>query len=62
MNAKQEKKYLKGKGLKCPYCDSANLEGDQPDSDGDHIAVNVVCADCDKGWTDIYKLIGVGPK
>ena len=60
LDKKNVAKYIKI-GSRCPYCNSDNLnvEVAKSDYDGVRIYQNVSCCDCEKGWTDIYQLIGI---
>ena len=48
-----EQKYLKGKGLRCPFCDSDNLDGGSLKSD-EVISQSITCLACDKEWIEEY--------
>jgi transcription elongation factor Elf1 len=52
-------KYLKAKGMRCPFCNSKNLDADKLDADGPEATANVICNDCSEEWVDIYTLTGV---
>lgn len=43
----------------CPYCGEENLSGDFFNTEDGIATQTVVCADCGKEWTDIYKLVNI---
>ena len=47
-------------GMKCPACESDNIEGIGGgfDIDGMQASNNMQCMDCFTAWSDIYKLAG----
>jgi len=53
-------KYIKNKGIRCPYCESEKIFADgQLNTDGHEYGVAkdlVRCYDCGNEWYDIYKL------
>lgn len=53
--------YARQGGPACPYCRSKNIEGHQHDYSAEYVYQNIVCLDCGKEWTDVYKLIGYEP-
>jgi hypothetical protein len=55
----QERKYIQRNGTRCPYCESRDIEADSARLDGSEVFSNVSCHCCGKGWTEIYKLIGI---
>jgi transposase-like protein len=59
---KNRKNYLQNGGVKCPYCQSNNI-------DAIHISLfhggarqTVICNACNESWIDIYELTGVEEK
>jgi C4-type Zn-finger protein len=59
MTNEQRLKYLKNKGLRCPYCETPDITAREMNADGDVICVEVSCDDCGKEWVDIYKFADV---
>jgi DNA-directed RNA polymerase subunit RPC12/RpoP len=55
----QKTKYLKQRGVRCPHCDSYELQTRMGDRQDDYIIVQVTCGDCGREWKDEYKLTGV---
>ena len=57
-----ETQYVKSSGLKCPRCESENIDPvDYFESDrtiNDCILQNILCLDCNAEWFDVYKLDG----
>lgn len=58
MNETQRKAYLEDSS-KCPFCQSYQIEGSSVEISNDRAYQTVSCNDCDKRWTDIYKLSDV---
>ena len=48
-------KYFKDGGHHCPYCNSKEIDAESPECDGE-ISEVVICGDCGRTWTDIYRL------
>lgn len=56
------KRYLKQKGIHCPYCNSININARAADCEEPDYLIQVVdCEDCNQSWEDTYKLISVRP-
>lgn len=53
-----DQEYVNKGGGCCPYCQSANIEGDSIDIDANIAWQEVRCLDCEQIWHDVYKLIG----
>ncbi len=54
--------YVSGDFNRCPFCRTlGELEGHETDSTGPEIHVKVHCNRCDRGWTEVYQLIGIRP-
>lgn len=47
--------YLTG-SCECIFCGSDNITGDQWDLNGDQVSQNIFCNDCEREWTDFYRL------
>jgi C4-type Zn-finger protein len=56
-----KKAYLQSEGSICPYCSSKNITGHQFGYEGMNIWQSVICEECGKEWTDVYKLVDVEP-
>jgi DNA-directed RNA polymerase subunit RPC12/RpoP len=57
----QTQKYLESRGIRCPYCDSDNLEPVPPgimQVDSEEAWMQMQCLDCQQTWDDIYQLTG----
>lgn len=52
-------KYLKDKGMLCPYCDSNDLTTGNSDFSHNAVTQDVKCLACNKSWTDTYILYDV---
>ena len=48
-------KYLQNP-MRCPFCQSKEIEAAKPEANGDDITVPVVCTSCREEWEDIYEL------
>lgn len=55
----QVKEYLKDCGLRCPYCGSDQIEGDEWNSGAGEAWQEIRCLACDKKWDDLYNLVGI---
>lgn len=55
----QEKKYIENKGLRCPHCNSNDLDTGCPNADGDVVTIEVTCKKCGEEWKDLYTLTGI---
>lgn len=49
-------KYLKAKGVRCPYCGSEDLNAGGVEVDAGEALQDVRCLSCDESWTDVYEL------
>lgn len=58
LSKEARKKYLKTPTT-CPYCSSRKLEADSLDVDGAWGDSSVLCRDCGRRWTDIFKLVDI---
>ena len=54
----QKKKYLKKTGVRCPYCNSGDLNtiGSLRSNKYGKATQDVQCLGCGKMWTDVYTL------
>jgi formate dehydrogenase maturation protein FdhE len=52
------KEYLSHSGNKCPFCGSHNISGREVQTDCDYAWRKVDCNDCDKEWTENFKMTG----
>lgn len=50
--------YLANQGVRCPFCHSNNIEAGTGEINAGDAFQKVVCNDCEKEWTDEYKLVG----
>ena len=49
--------YLRGEGVKCPFCnDGDSLEGSSINIDEGYARQEMVCNNCEEEWTDSYRL------
>ncbi len=59
INSKQEKQYVENQGVRCPHCNSDELDAGEPQADGAEIIVEITCNSCREIWKDLYKLAGI---
>lgn len=52
-------KYLKDKGVYCPFCRSSNLVAGETEAINGILTQGCYCANCDTEWKDQYKLVGI---
>lgn len=43
----------------CEYCGSSDIEGGDPEVDGDSAFVPVHCNHCNSQWNEVYKFVGI---
>jgi hypothetical protein len=56
----QKKLYLEHRGLRCPVCESSQIDGQGIEFDSEDIATEeVICLKCGSGWTDTYAITNV---
>lgn len=51
--------YVRGGGVKCPFCESENIVGGDREIDCGMTYQEVSCDGCAERWTDIYTLVGI---
>ena len=52
-------RYLENGGVRCPFCDSDDLEGGFIEVDEGGACQEVRCLACERRWRDSYKLVDV---
>ena len=55
---KSESWYVRNEGLQCPYCESDQLQGSNIEIECGWAFQEMLCSNCQKHWTDHYKLVG----
>ena len=50
--------YVKATGNICPFCSANNITAHQFTAGGDWAYQSVTCDECEREWTDTYKLTG----
>lgn len=51
--------YIQCKGQHCPFCTSFDIEATEGvDVDGGTATQEIRCNDCERFWTDVYRLVG----
>jgi transcription elongation factor Elf1 len=58
LTPQQKQNYIE-KPNHCPYCGSGYLTPSHANFDGNIVTEDISCGECDKEWTDIYKLINI---
>jgi len=53
-----QKRYVRFKGTRCPFCDSTDIVGQSVNIDGGGASQEVGCSACDREWIDLYQLVG----
>ena len=53
-----QKKYVKGKGRRCPFCNSKHIDTGEIETEGEVAYGEIFCTTCEKSWVDEYRLIG----
>ena len=57
MNEKEmAKRYVQAGGVKCPFCDSVDIEGGAVEIDFGRAYQKVTCKKCGHDWSDGYSL------
>ena len=59
LSKKQKKIYIKKQGIRCPFCNSEDLEGNYHVDMDLEIRNKVQCLDCNKFWLDVYTLTDI---
>lgn len=60
MTKQQRRNYLDNNGIKCPFCDSDDIEGTcGVDVDAGVATQDIKCNECEKTWSDVYRLVDV---
>jgi hypothetical protein len=54
-----EAAYLAAGGVHCPFCHSAQIEGDSFEAEAGTVWQDVRCLDCGEEWQDLYTLTGI---
>jgi len=58
-NETVEEKYLRKKGLVCPFCESPHTRAREPSVQGAYAWAQVHCPQCKGEWSDLYNLVGI---
>ena len=53
-------RYLQSEGVRCPVCNTDDIEGESVDVTGSGAFQAIRCLNCDARWQDIYRLEGFG--
>ena len=59
LTKEQIDKYVKSGGVKCPKCESEQLEGGQFEADAGFVYQPITCNECGFSYNDTYDLVGV---
>jgi hypothetical protein len=55
----QKEKYVTDGGVRCPYCDSGDIEGGYIETDMGVAEQKIWCNQCGKRWWDYYNLSSI---
>lgn len=61
MTPEQKKKYLESGGMRCPYCESEAVGGEEVVVDVGSCFQNMFCGDCKESWGAVYHLVSAEP-
>ncbi len=61
MKVLTDKEFVAKRGGECPWCRSGNIEAGRREFDGAGASQEVKCLECEREWTEGYKLIGFSP-
>lgn len=53
-----QEQYVASKGIRCPVCQSEDIDAGTIEADGSGASQSNRCEDCGAEWYDIYNLIG----
>lgn len=56
ITSEQEKKYIASGGVVCPFCGGEDIGGGFVNIEAGTAWQHVTCGECDRAWTDVYKL------
>jgi hypothetical protein len=59
LSPKKKDRHIKQGSIKCPYCGSEDITGEEVEIEENMATQEVFCSDCERGWRDIYKLVDV---
>lgn len=59
LTSEQKKRYVEYGGVACPHCGSENLDSSPMQTDAFSAWCEISCGDCERHWTDIYKLVDI---
>jgi transposase-like protein len=59
LTKEQKENYVKTGGVKCPYCDSYDIEGGSFECDASYVTQEVACNNCERHWTDEYTMTAI---
>ena len=54
-------RYIKAKGLFCPYCAAESNQGGFIQVEAGEAFQDMSCSQCDGKWQDVYRLVDVLP-
>ena len=56
-----KKAYIKGKGIRCPYCEAESVQGGFIHVDAGKAFQDMNCLECEGRWQEVYQLFDVIP-
>ena len=59
LTKEQKEKYLKSKGIRCPFCNSAAINAGKIEVNINEAHSKVKCLLCNSVWIDVWELTGI---
>jgi hypothetical protein len=53
---KDKRDYVRGGGVRCPYCQSKDLEAGEAEFDADFAWRTITCTGCGEAWHEVFHL------
>lgn len=61
LTREQKRAYIEAGGVRCPYCESQELDAGKGEFDAGVAWVIVTCTVCGKEWHDVFHLVTINP-
>ena len=59
LTEKRKQQYINETPNTCPFCESENINAGESDWSDSVAYRNIVCADCEKEWTEEFKMVDI---
>ena len=56
-----DQEYIDDRGVRCPFCRTNDIRGEDINIEGGACSQEVWCNGCGEGWYDVYELRGYEP-